>query len=64
MQNQFEGMPLGFGMALAQNAKALEAFAALPEAERQAFIENARRASSKAEMRKYVDEIAGRNAAV
>ena len=50
-------LPQGFSMALSQRPEAMERFAALPEAERQAVIAAARAASSKAEMRACVDRL-------
>ena len=50
-------MPLGFSMALAQNARALERFSALPERERKNLIQGAREVGSKREMRAYVNAI-------
>ena len=44
-------LPQGFSMALSQRPEAMERFAALPAAERQAVIDAARAAGSKAEMR-------------
>ena len=48
-------LPLGFGMALAQNEAAMKRFEALPEAEKQALIERTQKVSSKSEMRRLVD---------
>lgn len=50
-------LPLGLGLAMAQRPEALERFAALPEAERQAVLDAARAAGSKAEMRSCVDRL-------
>ncbi len=50
-------LPLGFGMAMAQRPEAMERFAALPEAERQAVLDQARNARSKQEMRSCVDQL-------
>ena len=52
-------LPLGFGMALAQNEPAMERFARLPEAERRAVVEGARQVRSKEEMQTYVARITG-----
>lgn len=54
------GIPLGFGMALAQNTKAMESFAALPESKRQSLIDGAHHVASKQEMRRYVQSICER----
>lgn len=50
-------VPLGFGFALAQDPGAMERFAALSEAERQAFLNRARAASSKGEMQALVSQL-------
>lgn len=47
-------LPLGIGMALAQDTGAMEMFAALSEAEKQSVIDGARTLGSKAEMRAYL----------
>ncbi len=49
--------PQGLSMAFSQRPEAMERFAALPEAERQAVIDAARAATSKAEMRSCVDRL-------
>ena len=48
-------LPLGFGMALAQNEAAMKRFEALSEAEKQALIERTHTVSSKSEMRQLVN---------
>lgn len=50
-------MPMGFGMALAMNPKAMEKFAALPENKKQEIISGTHSVSSKAEMQQYVEKI-------
>ena len=50
-------MPMGFGMALAMNPKAMEKFAGLPENVKQEIISGTHSVASKAEMREYVDKI-------
>ena len=50
-------LPQGFSMALSQRPETMERFAALSEAERRAVIDDARAASSKAEMRSCVDRL-------
>ena len=54
--NNFE-MPLGFGMALAQNPEAIQKFASLPENKKQEIINGTHSVSSRSEMRQYVDKI-------
>lgn len=62
MNDSFEngGLPLGFGMALAQNSRALERFSALPEREKKHIIQGAREIQSRQEMRAYVSSIGDR----
>ena len=50
-------LPQGLSMAFSQRPEAMERFGALPEAERQAVIDAARDAASKAEMRACVDRL-------
>lgn len=59
MKNILNGeVPLGLGMALAENADAMTAFAAMDERGRSAVIEGARSVRSKEEMRSYVARLA------
>jgi len=51
------GIPLGLGMALAQNSDALSHFAGLPVSERQQIIERTHSIGSKKEMRSFVDNL-------
>lgn len=51
------GIPLGLGMALAQNGDALKRFAQLPPGERQAIIDRAHGVHSKEEMSLLVREL-------
>lgn len=51
-------LPLGLGMALAQNEKAMRRFSALSESQRQQFLARTHETSSKAEMRALVDSLA------
>ena len=53
------GVPLGFGMALAQNPDAMDVFSGLTEDQRQRVLSKSRRIRSKAEMRAYVDSLVG-----
>ncbi|WP_455582361.1 hypothetical protein [Dysosmobacter sp.] len=50
-------LPLGLGMALAQRPEAMERFALLPEAERQALIQGAHQVRSRQEMQAYVEKL-------
>ena len=47
-------IPLGLGMALAQNTEAFKAFGAMTIPQQQDFIENAHTITSAADMRAYV----------
>ena len=53
-------MPLGLGFALAQDPEAMEAFTALPEADRAALLERAHTVSSREEMQALVNGLTGR----
>lgn len=59
MQNDLNDpeMPIGLGMALAQNVPAMQRFANLPAAERQAVIAHTRTIQSKDEMQAYVQSL-------
>lgn len=50
-------LPLGFGMALAQNEKALENYTLLDERQKQRFLYEARHARSHDEMQSVVERI-------
>lgn len=52
-------LPLGFGMALAQNLEAMQRFSALPESRKKEIINGTHSVTSKAEMRRYVDKVLG-----
>ena len=52
-------MPLGLGMALAQNLEAMNYFASLPKEEQKSVIEHTHSISSKREMREYVSSLGG-----
>ena len=58
-RNYAEGtqIPMGLGMALAQNLDAMNRFAALKEAEKQEIIQHTHQIQSKREMRAYVDSL-------
>lgn len=53
----FKKVPVGFGMALAQNADALNAYAGMNKEQKRAVLEKAQDARSKGEMRRIVDSI-------
>lgn len=48
-------LPMGFTMHLAQNQKAMAAFAKLTETEQREIVEKARNINSYEEMKSYVD---------
>ena len=50
-------IPLGLGMALAQNTDALKAFGKLTIPQQQDFIENAHNIRSASDMRAYVETL-------
>lgn len=54
----FDGVPLGFGMALAMNERALSGYAKLTEAQKEEMINRSRDAKSKEEMERIVNSIA------
>lgn len=53
----FHKVPIGLGMALAQNEEALNAFAMMTKEEKQAIWKQARNARSEREMQSIVDSI-------
>lgn len=52
-------LPLGMGMALAQNIAAMERFASMTDVEKQAVINGAHGVQSKAEMQAYLQRTLG-----
>ena len=52
-----EGLPLGFGLALAQNTKALMCFTALTDQEKKNVIDGTKQIHSKQEMQDYVKRL-------
>lgn len=55
----FYKVPIGFGMALAMNHPAMEAYAAMTEQQKQAILNKAHNARSEKEMHRIVNSIAG-----
>jgi len=51
-------IPLGLGMALAQNSNAMMYFSGLSEPDRQNIIDRTHQIKSKEEMRHFVDNLA------
>lgn len=56
----FDGVPMGFSMALAMNERALNGYAKMSEAEKEELLNRSRDAKSKAEMERIVNSIADR----
>ena len=54
----FYKVPIGFGMALAMNPTALNAYSAMTEAQKQAVLSKAHNARSAQEMHQIVNRIA------
>lgn len=52
-----EELPLGLGMALAQNLTAMSHFSSMPAEEQHKVIEEAKQVSSRSEMRALVDRL-------
>lgn len=50
-------LPMGFGMALAQNEQAMKKFEALTEEEKQAVVQKTHTVSSKREMQSLVKSL-------
>lgn len=50
-------LPLGFGMALAQNETAMQRFEAMTEPEKQAILQQTHNIRSKKEMRQFVSQL-------
>ena len=54
----FYKVPIGFGMALAMNPTALNAYSAMTEAQKQAVLSKAHNARSEQEMHRIVNSLA------
>lgn len=54
----FYKVPIGFGMALAMNPPALNAYSAMTEEQKQAILDRAHNARSEKEMHQIVNSIA------
>ena len=55
----FYKVPIGFGMALAQNTAGINRYAALSESQKQDFLNEAHNARSEKEMHEIVNRITG-----
>ena len=50
-------MPIGFGLSLAANAKAMEAFSKMNDAQKSAVVEKSRQMQSRADMESFVNKL-------
>lgn len=50
-------MPIGFGLSLAANAKSMEAFSKMSDAEKTAAVEKSRTMQTRAEMEQFVNSL-------
>ena len=50
-------MPIGFGLSLAANARSMEAFAKMSDAQKEATVEKSRQMHTKADMEKFVNSL-------
>lgn len=55
--NPLQDLPMGFGMALAQNIRAMEVFSALPPEEQRRVVNGTHAIRSKQEMAAYVESL-------
>ncbi len=55
LQQIKDGIPLGLGMALAQNPEAMDSYTRLSEQEREALVTQAKAVTSKQEMQELVN---------
>lgn len=57
--NPMVDLPMGFGMALAQDLNAMERFASLPADEQRRIIDHTHAINSKGEMQAFVRSLTG-----
>lgn len=50
-------MPIGFGLSLAANAKAMEAFSKMSDVQKTAVVEQSRQMQSHADMESFVNKL-------
>lgn len=50
-------MPIGFGLSLAANAKAMDAFSKMSDAQKSAVVEQSRQMRSRADMESFVNKL-------
>ena len=56
-ENPLNGLPMGFGMALAQNEKALSCFSNMSEQQKKEVIDKTHSIKSKKEMKAFVNNL-------
>lgn len=54
-------MPIGFGLSLAANAKSMEAFSKMSDAQKTEVVERSRRMQTRADMEQFVDSLGKEN---
>ncbi len=54
----YQSLPIGFGMALAMNFNAMNAYSAMTEEQKQAIVEKAKAARSREELQSIISGIA------
>ena len=50
-------LPIGFGLSLAANTKAMEAFSKMNDAEKTSVVEKSRQMQSRADMESFVNKL-------
>lgn len=50
-------MPIGFGLSLAANAKSMEAFSNMSDAQKQATVEQSRQMHTREDMERFVSKL-------
>lgn len=50
-------LPIGFGLSLAANAKAMEAFSKMNDAQKTAVVDKSRHMQSRADMESFVNKL-------
>lgn len=54
-------MPIGFGLSLAANAKSMEVFAKMTDAEKEAAVEKSRQMHTREDMQRFVNSLGEEN---
>lgn len=55
---KYDQLPMGFGMALAMNPLALNAYSSLSEEQKETLVNRARSVTSREEMHKIINDLA------